>query len=32
VVNDVHRWVVKRLGEEILLAEFPRGSLVQGRG
>jgi len=32
VVNDVHRWVVKRLGEEILLAEFARGSQVQGRG
>lgn len=23
VVNDIHRWVVRRLGEEILLAEFP---------
>jgi len=26
VVNDVHRWVVQGLGEEILLAEFPKGS------
>ncbi len=24
VVNDIHRWVVQRLGEEILLADFTR--------
>jgi len=26
VVNDVHRWLVQGLGEEILLAEFSKGS------
>lgn len=26
VVSDIHRWVVRRLGEEVLLAEFPESS------